>query len=77
MVRRQPNVAAAHVGICTDGAKALTGRHGGVVPHVQAVAPDTTCGHCRIHREALAAKGMPDILKDVLDTTVTIVNLKQ
>ena len=54
------------VGICTKGAKAMTERHSGM----QAVAPDTTWVYCSIHREALAAKGMPDSLKDVLDTTV-------
>jgi hypothetical protein len=41
---------------------------------VQAVAPYTTWVHCSIHREALAAKGMPDSLKDILDTTVKMVN---
>ncbi|KAL2097071.1 hypothetical protein ACEWY4_006278 [Coilia grayii] len=62
------------VGICTDGARAMTGRHSGVVTRVQAVAPDATWVHCSIHREALAAKGMPADLKNVLDTTVKIVN---
>ncbi|XP_063049261.1 zinc finger BED domain-containing protein 5-like [Engraulis encrasicolus] len=62
------------VGICTDGARAMTGRHSGVVTRVQAVAPDATWVHCSIHREALAAKGMPTELKNVLDTTVKIVN---
>ena len=69
MVRMQPNVAAAHVGICTDGAKAMTGRHSGEVTRVQAVAPGVTWVHCSIHRGAIAAKGMPDSLKDVLDTS--------
>ena len=41
---------------------------------MQAVAPDATWVHCSIHREALAAKGMPNSLKDVLDTTVNMVN---
>ncbi|CDR18275.1 unnamed protein product [Oncorhynchus mykiss] len=62
------------VGICTDGEKAMTARHSGVVTRVQAVAPDATWVHCSIYREALAAKGMPDSLKDVLDTTVTMVH---
>jgi hypothetical protein len=53
----------------------MTGRHSGVVTCVQAVAPDATWVHCSIHREDLAAKGMPDRLKDVLDTTVKMVNL--
>ena len=52
----------------------MTGRHSGVVPRVQAVAPDGVWVHCSIHREALAAKRMPDSLKDVLETTVKIVN---
>ena len=41
---------------------------------MQAVAPDATWVHCSVHREALAAKGMPDSLKDILDTTVKMVN---
>jgi hypothetical protein len=52
----------------------MTGRISGVVTHVQAVSPDSTWVHCSIHREALAAKGMPDSLKDVLYTTVKMVN---
>ena len=62
------------VGICTDGTKAMTGRHSGVVTCVQAAAPDATWVYCSVHREALAAKGMPDSLKYVLDTTVKMVN---
>ena len=62
------------VGICTDGPKAMTGRHSGMVTRVQAFAPDATWVHCSIHREALAAKGMPDSLKDILGTTVKMVN---
>ena len=50
----------------------MTGKHSEVVMRVQAVAPDTTWVHCSIHREALAAKGMPDSLKYVLDTTVKV-----
>jgi hypothetical protein len=45
-----------------------------VVTLVQAVAPDATLVHCSIHREALATKGMPDSLKDVLDTTVKMIH---
>ena len=47
----------------------MTGSHSIVVTHVQAVAPDATWVHCSIHREALAAKGLPDSL----DTTVKMV----
>lgn len=44
------------VGISTDGAAAMLGRHSGLVKRVQAVAPQTKSIHCSIHREALAAK---------------------
>ena len=37
---------------------------------MQAVAPDATWVHCSIHQEALASKGMPESLKDVMDTIV-------
>ena len=41
---------------------------------MQAVAPNTTWVQCSIHREALAAKGMPDRLKYILGMTVKMVN---
>jgi hypothetical protein len=41
---------------------------------MQVVAPDANWEHYSIHREALAAKGMPDSLKNVWDTTVKMVN---
>lgn len=41
---------------------------------MQAVAPDATWVHCSIHRESLAVKGMSVSLKNVLDTTVKMVN---
>ncbi|XP_075340393.1 SCAN domain-containing protein 3-like, partial [Odontesthes bonariensis] len=53
-------------GICTDGARAMTGRHSGVVKWVQAVWK-----HCIIHRQALAAEKMK--LRNVLDEAVKIV----
>ncbi|KAI7789743.1 putative zinc finger BED domain-containing protein 5-like [Triplophysa rosa] len=62
------------VGICTDGAKAMTGRLSGLVTRVQAVAPCAVWVHCSIHREALATKGMPERLKEVLQDAVKIVN---
>ena len=52
----------------------MTGRHFGVVMRVQAAAPNAIWVHYSNPREALAAKGMPDSLKDVLDTTVKMVN---
>jgi hypothetical protein len=62
-------------GICTDGARAMTGRHSGLVKKVQVVAPAAVWKHCIIHRQALATKKMPKELRAVLDEAVQIVNL--
>lgn len=62
-------------GICSDGARAMTGRHSGLVKRVQDVAPTAVWSHCIIHRQALAAKKMPEELRAVLGEAVKIVNL--
>ncbi len=62
------------VGVCTDGARAMTGRHSGVAARIREVAPEMRWTHCSIHREALAVKKMPDNLKSVLDSAVKTVN---
>ncbi|KAL1268682.1 hypothetical protein QQF64_034045 [Cirrhinus molitorella] len=55
------------VGLSIDGARAMLGRHSGVVKRVRDVAPLLTHVHCCIRREALATKRMPVDLKTVLD----------
>lgn len=62
------------IGICTDGAAAMTGRHSGVVARVKAVAPDVQGTHCIIHREVLASKRLSPELNEVLSTVVKMVN---
>lgn len=62
------------VGVCTDGARAMTGRNSGVAARIREVAPEMRWTHCSIHREALAVKRMPDDLKSVLDCAVKTVN---
>jgi hypothetical protein len=37
------------VGICSDGARAMTGEHSGVVAQIKEVAPDAKFVHCSIH----------------------------
>uniref|UniRef100_A0A671TQ55 Uncharacterized protein n=1 Tax=Sparus aurata TaxID=8175 RepID=A0A671TQ55_SPAAU len=44
------------VGICTDGATAMTGKLKGLVARVRAVVPSAAATHCCIHREQLAVK---------------------
>uniref|UniRef100_A0A9J7YY69 DUF4371 domain-containing protein n=1 Tax=Cyprinus carpio carpio TaxID=630221 RepID=A0A9J7YY69_CYPCA len=62
-------------GICSDGAKSMTGRHSGLISRVKEVAPRAVWTHCTIHRQALAAKKMPNDLRSVLEEAVKIVNL--
>lgn len=62
------------IDVCTDGARAMTGKTAGVIARMKAVAPHCKSSHCILHRQALAMKGMPSNLKEVLDTVVKLVN---
>ena len=50
------------VGICTDGAKSMTGKHTGLIAHTRKVCP------------TIAAKSMPADLLAVLNDAVKLVN---
>jgi hypothetical protein len=62
------------VGVCTDGAAAMTGRRSGVVTKIKELAPECKLTHCVIHRESLATKQMSTELNNVLSEVVKIVN---
>ncbi len=62
------------IGVCTDGAAAMTGRQSGVVQRIKEVAPLAVSTHCFLHREALATKEIKPSLHGVLDVGVKIVN---
>lgn len=62
------------VGMCSDGARAMMGKYGGVAAKVKSVAPNCKFTHCSIHREALATKRMPEEFTSVLNDAVKIVN---
>ncbi|KAL4108255.1 hypothetical protein QTP88_018486 [Uroleucon formosanum] len=62
------------VGLCTDGARAMCGKNSSVVTRMLEVNPNALWTHCNIHREVLVSKHMPDNLKNVLNTSVKIVN---
>ena len=62
------------VGLCTDGARALSGRLGGLRTLVQDVAINVKWTHCIIHREALASQQLSDDLNRVLEVIVKTVN---
>ncbi len=63
------------VGLCTDGAQAMTGRERGLAARVQHVAPLVKWTHCMVHREALAAKKIQVIFDSVLNQSVKMINL--
>lgn len=62
------------VGIRADGATAMTAKYKGLATHVSAVVPNATAIHCCIHREQLAVKEMPEVLKTVLYESLKMVN---
>lgn len=62
------------IGSTTDGAPAMLGKQSGFNALLKRVAPNVTTIHCMLHREALAARTMPDSLKSVLSETIKIVN---
>ncbi len=62
------------IGVCTDGAAAMTGRQSRVVQRIKQVAPLAVSTHCFLHREALPTKEMEPSLHGVLVVAVKIVN---
>ena len=53
------------VGLCIDGARAMSGRFGELQTLVQGVAVNAKSTHCLIHREALASQQLRDHLSGV------------
>lgn len=63
------------IGLCTDGARSMTGCRSGFVAYVCRVVPNVKMTHCIIYREALASKVLQRDLGEVLDVVVRVVNL--
>ena len=62
------------VGICTDGAAAVTGRLSGFATRVKEVTSECESTHCDIRREMLASQKMSPELNNVLQDVIKIVN---
>ena len=60
--------------LCTDGAPAMLGNKFGFAFLVKREISHITVTHCMLHRHALAAKSLPEKLKNVLSTVVSAVN---
>lgn len=62
------------VGICTDGAAAMTGRLSGLTTRIKDVAPESKSTHCIIHREMLASRKISPEFNSVLNDVVKVIN---
>ena len=62
------------ISVCTDGAKAMTGKLSGAVTRIKNVAKNSNSNHCILHRYALVTKRISASLKTVLDEAVQIIN---
>ena len=63
------------VGVCTDGAAAMTGHTAGFYARVRSTSDTSiTFTHCMIHREALVAKKIYPDLNAVVQDAVQIIN---
>ncbi|GBN68589.1 Zinc finger BED domain-containing protein 5 [Araneus ventricosus] len=52
----------------------MSGCYKGSSGRIKIVAPHVTWNHCCINRQSLAAKPLPDSLKEVLNKSVKVVN---
>ncbi|XP_060873903.1 SCAN domain-containing protein 3-like [Metopolophium dirhodum] len=62
------------VGVCTDGAAAMTGRISGFKAEVMKVSPDIRFVHCIIHREHLTFRKIGCELNSIMNDVVSMVN---
>lgn len=63
------------IGVCTDGAAAMTGKISGLAKRISDVAnPDFESSHCILHREALASKSLSSDLNATLTSAVKMIN---
>jgi hypothetical protein len=62
------------VGVCTNGARSMSGCYGGLQAFIRSKDPETLWTHCVIHREALASKYLSPTFNQVLEYVVNVVN---
>ncbi|XP_072401679.1 protein FAM200C-like [Diabrotica undecimpunctata] len=62
------------IGICTDGAQAMTGCRSGFMELTKKKNPRIIGSHCIIHRQALASQTLPEPLNFTVNLAIKIVN---
>ncbi|XP_046145958.1 SCAN domain-containing protein 3-like [Osmia bicornis bicornis] len=60
------------VGVCTDGARSMSGCYGGLQALIRSKSPNALWTYCIIHREALASKHPSPALNQVLECMVNV-----
>lgn len=61
-------------GVCTDGAPAMLGSRSGLAALIKTKNPSAITTHCVIHRQALAAKTLPECFALSMKTAIKVVN---
>jgi hypothetical protein len=61
-------------GFCTDGAPAMLGSRSGLAALIKKKNPSAITTHCVIHRQALAAKTLPECFAITMKTAIKVVN---
>ncbi|XP_075213767.1 zinc finger BED domain-containing protein 5-like [Lycorma delicatula] len=62
-----------YVGVCTDGARSLSGCYGELQALIRSKSPNALETHCIIHREALAPKHLSPALNQVSECVVNLI----
>ena len=65
------------IGICTDGAAAMTGRLSGLTAQIKKVAPECKSTHSVIYRKMLASRKItPEFNSVLIDVVIVITHIK-
>ena len=62
------------VGICTDGARSMSGKYNGLQGLIRECAPQAKWTHCMLHHEALASQCFSVELNQVVEEIVKVIN---
>ncbi|CAH1099252.1 unnamed protein product [Psylliodes chrysocephalus] len=62
-------------GFCTDGAPGMLGSPSGLAALIKTKNLSAITTHCVIHRQALAAKTLPECFTIAMKTVIKVVNL--
>ena len=62
------------VGLCTDGARSMSGHKAGLQALVKKKTPDVLWTHCMLHRAALVSKNICEKLNNVFTNVTKVIN---